>query len=223
MNCRALSDNLDEMIAYCCDMSQFVDSHAAHAGAGRQIDSVDRALMAALVADARISLTDLAETISVSRSTAHARLQRLRDENVITGFTATIDPRAVGLGVAAAVFLDIEQHDWRALRARLAAIPGVEYLAMCAGRFDLMLIARAESIPALRDVLLEQIQHIEGVRSTETVLILDEVHSTLPGAIATSQSSPSEHLEGADAAVPVDDLQRADLRFADSRPKLRAD
>ena len=46
---------------------------------------------------------------------------------------------------------------------------------MCAGRFDLMLIARAESIPALRDVLLERIQRIEGVRSTETVVILDEI------------------------------------------------
>lgn len=135
-------------------------------------------MIAALVQDARISLTDLAETVNVSRSTAHTRMQRLRDANIITGFTASVDPQAVGLGVAAAVFIDIEQHDWRTLRAELAAIPGVEYLAMCAGRFDLMLIARAENIAALRDVLLEQIQRIQGVRSTETVVILDEVRSS---------------------------------------------
>lgn len=133
--------------------------------------------MRAVVDDGRISLTDLAERVNVSRSTAHARLQRLRDEHVITGFTARIDPLAIGLGVAAAVFVDIEQHDWRALRAELAAIPGVEYLAMCAGRFDLMLIARAASIGALRDVLLERIQRLDGVRSTETVIILDELHA----------------------------------------------
>lgn len=162
------------MTDYSGFMQQNVELVPADQTSGRQIDSVDRAVIAALVQDARISLTDLAEAISVSRSTAHARLQRLRDENVITGFTATIDPHAVGLGVAALVFIDIEQHDWRTLRAELAAIPGVEYLAMCAGRFDLMLIARAESIPALRDVLLEQIQRIAGVRSTETVVILDE-------------------------------------------------
>jgi DNA-binding Lrp family transcriptional regulator len=48
---------------------------------------------------------------------------------------------------------------------------------MCAGRFDLMLIARAESIPALRDVLLERIQRLPGVRSTESVIILDEIGS----------------------------------------------
>ena len=160
-------------------MSQIVELSHADRVPDRQIDSVDRALISAVSKDARISLTDLAEKINVSRSTAHSRLQRLRDENVITGFTATVDPHALGLGVAALVFIDIEQHDWRTLRAELAAIPGVEYLAMCAGRFDLMLIARAESIPALRDVLLEQIQRIAGVRSTESVVILDEVRTVL--------------------------------------------
>ena len=158
-------------------MTQSVEPPGPDQASSRQIDSVDRALITEVMHDARISLTDLAERISVSRSTAHARLQRLRDENVITGFTATIDPQAVGLGVAALVFIDIEQHDWRTLRTELAAIAGVEYLAMCAGRFDLMLIARAESIPALRDVLLEQIQRIPGVRSTESVVILDELRS----------------------------------------------
>jgi DNA-binding Lrp family transcriptional regulator len=158
--------------------THFVESSLVAEAPTRQIDSVDRAMIAALVHDARISLTDLAESVNVSRSTAHARMQRLRDSNIITGFTASVDPQAIGLGVAAAVFIDIEQHDWRTLRAELAAIPGVEYLAMCAGRFDLMLIARAENIAALRDVLLEQIQRIDGVRSTETVVILDEVRSS---------------------------------------------
>lgn len=167
--------NLNEMIDYNDFMVQSVEMSPDVAASGRQIDSVDRAVIAAVSQDARISLTDLAEKINVSRSTAHARLQRLRDEQVITGFTATVDPHAVGLGVAALVFIDIEQHDWRTLRTELAAIPGVEYLAMCAGRFDLMLIARAKSIPALRDVLLEQIQRIAGVRSTESVVILDEI------------------------------------------------
>jgi DNA-binding Lrp family transcriptional regulator len=171
-------------------MLQTGDASPSDQALTRQIDDVDRALIATLIDDARISLTDLAAKINVSRSTAHARLQRLRDDNVITGFTASINPQAVGLGVAAAVFIDIEQHDWRTLRAQLAAIPGVEYLAMCAGRFDLMVIARAETIPALRDVLLEQIQHIDGVRSTETVVILDELRAAHPGATVSALATP---------------------------------
>lgn len=174
------------------ESSQNVDNAPTNPPPPRQIDGVDRALLDALVADARMSLTDLADTINVSRSTAYARLQRLRDDHVITGFTTTVDPHALGLGVAAMVFIDIEQHDWRALRAELAAIPGVEYLAMCAGRFDLMLIARATTIAALRDVLLEQIQRLPGVRSTETVIILDEVRSGRPGATVGQHSAPRE-------------------------------
>jgi DNA-binding Lrp family transcriptional regulator len=177
---------LVEMAYYSPTMQHIVESMPADQATSRHIDRVDRALITALRQDARMSLTDLAEQLNVSRSTAHARLQRLRDERVITGFTATIDPRAVGLGVAALVFIDIEQHDWRTLRSQLAAIPGVEYLAMCTGRFDLMLIARAASISALRDVLLEKIQRIDGIRSTETVVILDEVHATAPDGAAAA-------------------------------------
>lgn len=172
--------------------AQIADDVVGQRLPARQIDSVDRAMLQALVADARISLTDLADAVNVSRSTAHARLQRLRDDNVIMGFTTTIDPHALGLGVAAMVFIDIEQHDWRSLRSELAAIPGVEYLAMCAGRFDLMLVARAETISALRDVLLERIQRMAGVRSTETVIILDEVRSAGPGATVGQHSAPKE-------------------------------
>jgi DNA-binding Lrp family transcriptional regulator len=165
------------MTEYDVFVAQIVEPALPDPPSDRQIDGVDRALISAVVEDARISLTDLAEKINVSRSTAHTRLQRLRDENVITGFTASVNPHALGLGVAALVFVDIEQHDWRTVRTELAAIPGVEYLAMCAGRFDLMLIARAENIPALRDVLLGRIQRIPGVRSTESVVILDEIRS----------------------------------------------
>jgi len=154
---------------------QNVDLATAESGAIRQIDDVDRALIGALVADGRISLTDLADRVNVSRSTVHARVQRLRDDGVISGFTATVDPAVLGFGVAALVFLDVEQHDWRGLRDELAALPGVEYLAMCAGRFDMVMVVRAESIGALRDVLLEQIQRMPDVKSTETVLILDEI------------------------------------------------
>jgi len=157
------------------DPEQNVEIGTPPTGANRQIDDVDRALLSALIDDGRISLTDLAEQVNVSRSTVHARMQRLRDDGVISGFTATVDPAVLGFGVAALVFLDVEQHDWRALRDELAALPGVEYLAMCAGRFDMVMLVRAESIAALRDVLLERIQRMPDVTSTETVLILDEI------------------------------------------------
>jgi len=155
--------------------SQNVGQGPPSPGVTRQIDDVDWAVIDALVRDGRISLTDLSEQINVSRSTVHARLQRLRDDGVISGFTAIVDPAAIGLGVSALVFLDVEQHDWRGLRDELIALPGVEYLALCAGRFDMVMVVRAASIGDLRDVLLERVQRMPDVKSSETVLILDEI------------------------------------------------
>jgi len=163
------------------ESEQNVKAVAAEGGLIRQIDDVDRALIEALIGDGRISLTDLADRVNVSRSTVHARMQRLRDDEVISGFTATVDPAVLGFGVAALVFLDVEQHDWRSLRDELMELPGVEYLAMCAGRFDMVMVVRAESIASLRDVLLERIQRMPDVRSTETVLILDEIRRSPTG------------------------------------------
>jgi len=163
------------MAAMTDDPRQSDRSQAAKTGASRQIDDIDQAIVVALVGDGRMSLTDLADRVNVSRSTVHSRLQRLCDEQVITGFQAVVDPAAVGLHVAALVFVNVEQHDWRRHRDDLMAIQGVEYLAMCAGKFDMMLLVRAASISAFRDVLLQQIQDLPGVRSTETVFILDEV------------------------------------------------
>jgi len=163
------------------ESEQNVKVVAAEGGLIRQIDDVDRALIEALIGDGRISLTDLADRVNVSRSTVHARMQRLRDDEVISGFTATVDPAVLGFGVAALVFLDVEQHDWRSLRDELMELPGVEYLAMCAGRFDMVMVVRAESIASLRDVLLERIQRMPDVRSTETVLILDEIRRSPTG------------------------------------------
>lgn len=156
---------------------QNVSDSPRGAGAGRRIDSVDRAMLDALVDDGRISLTDLAQRVNTSRSTVHSRLQRLIDDGVISRFTAEVDHAALGLPIAALVFIDIDQHDWRGLRDQLLAIDGVEYLAMCAGRFDLMMRVRVASITALRDVLLEDVQRLDGVRSTETVFVLDEARA----------------------------------------------
>lgn len=131
-------------------------------------------MLEALTGDGRMSLTELAQRVNTSRSTVHSRLQRLTDDGVISRFTIEVDHVALGRPLVALVFVDIDQHDWRGLRDQLLAIDGVEYLAMCAGRFDLMMRVRVASIAALRDVLLEDVQRLDGVRSTETVFVLDE-------------------------------------------------
>jgi Lrp/AsnC family transcriptional regulator, leucine-responsive regulatory protein len=144
------------------------------------LDDIDRGIVAALVDDGRMSVNELAGQVGVSRATAYARLDRLRSEGVITGFTATVDPAKLGHGVAALILVNVEQNEWRAARDELLHLPGVEYLAFTSGGFDMVALVRVPSIEALRDVVLDHLHGATHVRSTQTVFVLDEQRPDFP-------------------------------------------
>jgi DNA-binding Lrp family transcriptional regulator len=144
------------------------------------LDDIDRRIVAALVADGRLSVNGLASEVGVSRATAYARLDRLRSEGVITGFTATVDPAKVGHGIAALILVNVEQNEWRAARDELLDLPGVEYLAFTSGGFDMVALVRVPTIEALRDVVLGHLHGATHVRSTQTVFVLDEQRRQIP-------------------------------------------
>ncbi len=144
-----------------------------------RLDDIDRSLLRELVADGRISMNELAARAGVSRATAYTRVERLRREQVITGFTATVDPARAGLGVTALILLNVRQGDWRVARDSFLAIPGVVYLAMTSGAFDMVMLVRAADVHQLRDVVLGELHDLPQVRSTQTIFVLEE-HGPFP-------------------------------------------
>ena len=139
------------------------------------LDDLDREIVGALQENGRLSVRELAAQVHVSRTTAHARLARLHQDQVITGYHAAVDPRALGLDIVALILLNVDQHAWRSARDQLLQVNGLEYLAFTSGDFDMVALVRAPDIPHLRDVVLVQIQAITEVRNTETIFVLDEL------------------------------------------------
>jgi Lrp/AsnC family leucine-responsive transcriptional regulator len=148
---------------------------AAGRSAPAHLDDVDRRLLELLSEDGRLPVAILAERAGISRAGAYARLDRLRADGVITGFTVTVDPRRLGLGVTALILVSGQQTHWRELGTRLAAMPEVEYCAFLTGRYDALLLVRVADVETLRDVILERLQTMPDVRATETIFVLDEV------------------------------------------------
>jgi DNA-binding Lrp family transcriptional regulator len=138
------------------------------------LDDVDRRIVELLTADGRMSVNELAAQVHVSRATAYTRFDRLRSNGVITGFSATVDPDKLGYSVAALVLVNVEQGQWRQIRDAVMRLPGLEYLAFTSGGFDLVLLVRLPAIGDLRDVVLVQLHDIPGIRSTQTIFVLDE-------------------------------------------------
>jgi DNA-binding Lrp family transcriptional regulator len=149
--------------------------HAWRTGrSARDVDEVDRRILAELTRDGRMSMRALAERAHVSRANAYARVDRLVADGVITGFAAQIDPERAGLGTSAYVLLSIQQNTWREVAAALGELPHIEHFALVGGDFDVLALVRAPDNAALRHIVLERIQEIDGVRGTRTWLIFDE-------------------------------------------------
>ncbi|MFD0473388.1 Lrp/AsnC family transcriptional regulator [Nonomuraea thailandensis] len=142
------------------------------------LDAVDRAIIAELLRDGRMSVRTLAERVHISRANAYARLTRLVDDGVITGFTVELAPHKAGLGTSAYVSVTIEQNSWRAVLAQLREIPFVEHFAMVGGDYDILVLVRTPDNETLRHVVLERVQDVPGVLSTRTWLVFDEARGS---------------------------------------------
>ncbi|WP_283136361.1 Lrp/AsnC family transcriptional regulator [Rhizohabitans arisaemae] len=138
------------------------------------LDETDKAIIAELLRDGRLSVRAIAERVHVSRANAYARINRMTSDGTITGFTARLDPQRVGLTASAYVMLSIEQNTWRTVAQHLRKIPYVDHIALVGGDFDVLVLVRTPDNAALRHVVLERFHEIPGVRGTRTSLVFEE-------------------------------------------------
>jgi DNA-binding Lrp family transcriptional regulator len=139
------------------------------------LDDVDRDIIRELTTDGRMSITQVAENVHISRAHAYSRIARLTGEGVLTKFTALVDPIKAGLRSSAYVTLKVQQHSWRELKEHLRAIPEVHHIALVGGDFDVILLVRATDNIHLRRVIFDQLQSMEGVLDTQTFLVFEDV------------------------------------------------
>lgn len=145
------------------------------------LDRYDRSILDVLARDGRISITDLAREIGLSKSPTQARLRRLESEGVITGYRALLDPIRLGLDHVAFVEVKLSETREKALQAFNAAVsevPEIEQAHMIASHFDYLLKVRTTNMAAYRHVLGEKISALPYVASTSTYVAMQAVKET---------------------------------------------
>lgn len=135
------------------------------------MDDTDRAILAQLAHDARMSVAVLARRIKLARSTVQARLERLETSGVIAGYTLRLGEAARLNRIRATCLLTVEARAQPAILGRLKAIPAVERVHSTSGRVDLLLQVACASTTEL-DGVLDQIGNLTGVRSSESLVHL---------------------------------------------------
>ena len=127
--------------------------------------------MQELVADGRATLATLAEKAGLSISAVQSRVRRLEARKVIRGYTAKIDPDALGHGLSAFVAitpLDPSQPD--DAPARLRNLPAIEACHSVAGEESYVLLVRVAS-PRELEHLLREIRATANVHTRSTIIL----------------------------------------------------
>jgi Lrp/AsnC family leucine-responsive transcriptional regulator len=143
-----------------------------------ELDPFDRKILAILTEDGRISVTDLARRVGISKTPCQVRMRRLIETGVITGFHASLDPAKLGLDHIA--FTEVKLSDTREnaleeFNAAVRRIPEVEECHMIASSFDYLLKVRTADIRRYRYVLGEKISSLPHVASTSTFVAMETV------------------------------------------------
>lgn len=139
-----------------------------------QFDPLDIEIMEALVDDARIPFSRLAEQLRVSNSLIHQRVRKLKEAGVLKKPGYRLDP--VALGYETCAFTQIILVDAKFMGhtiEKLKEIPEIVECVNIAGRYAVMVKIYAVNNFHLRDVIYEKIQTIEGVEGTNTVFSFD--------------------------------------------------
>jgi Lrp/AsnC family transcriptional regulator, leucine-responsive regulatory protein len=143
-----------------------------------ELDTFDLKIIEAVSDNGRISVTDLATKIGLSKTPCNARLKRLVDHGYILGFRAVINPQKLGLDHVA--FAEVKLSDTREkalteFNQAVRRIKEVEECHMIAGRFDYLLKVRTQNIRRYREVLGEKISSLPHVASTSTSVAMQSV------------------------------------------------
>ena len=195
------------------------DGRISYGESPAALDEVDRALLALLQNDAKQSLAVLGEAVDLAPSSVAERIRRLEEAGVIRGYHAVLDPRRVGLDLAAfiGVSLNYPKHI-DAFEREALAMPEVQECHHVTGAHSLLLKVRAKNTAAMERVL-SRLRSIDGVMRTETMVVFSTrierpqvpvLHETDDTARATARRAGD---------TPKDADARRDPPGARKRPK----
>src|SRR5712672_1556103 len=135
------------------------------------LDELDLALLTTLREQPRAGALELSRLLRVARATVSARLRRLEESGVITGYGPDVDLAAAGYPVQAFVTLEIAQGALEQIAHELEAIPGVVEAYATTGTGDVLCRIAAASNAELQQTLLELNGSPWVTRSTSAVLL----------------------------------------------------
>jgi len=143
------------------------------------IDEIDRNIIAALNVNGRISYTELAKEIGLSRVAVQARINALMDAGVIERFTAVINPEKIGIRVSAFFNVEVEPKHLLEAADALSKEPFVTSLYHMTGPTKLHMHGLFRDNREMEQFLKEKLYTLPGIMSVDTQVLINRYKSRM--------------------------------------------
>ncbi len=145
------------------------------------IDELDLKLIQKLMNNADPSYAELGEQLHVSAGTIHVRVKKLTEMKVIKNKTVEVDLKKMGYDVVAFIGVYLEKSSmYDVVAKQLKKIPQVVRLNYTTGSYSMFVEIVCKDIDQLRMVLHDDLQKVQGIERTETLISLDEGFKRAP-------------------------------------------
>ena len=138
-----------------------------------RLDGIDKQILETLLVDSRTPLSHISQEVGISSPAIRERINKLRQEGIIKGFSTIIDYKKLGLGLTA--FIGLSMDDSKCCQedvfSDLENIPRVLEAHFTNGEEDILVKVVTENTETLVD-LLGQMNAIDGVNRTKTLIAL---------------------------------------------------
>lgn len=134
-------------------------------------DAIDERLIALLSTNARMTLTALARSVSLSRTAVQARIARLERDNIILGYRAVIGQRRDEEGLGAMLSIVFSQRPCHPIVAKFRHWPEIVHYYSVTGPVDAYVLVRVKDAQALAE-LVDRFSALPGVASASSAVML---------------------------------------------------
>ncbi len=139
-----------------------------------QIDNLDKNILNALRENARSPYAELGKKFTVSPATIHVRVEKMKQAGIIKRTKVELNPKELGFDVCCFIGINLKAAgDYNPTIAKLEQIDEVLEAYYTTGHYNIFVKIMARSIDHLHNVLINKIQAIEEIQSTETLISLD--------------------------------------------------
>ena len=144
----------------------------------RQLDRIDKQILAILQKQGRLSVTELAAQVNLTATPCAERIKRLEADGFIDGYSARVNPQKLGMTMLVYMLIRLEQSTagvFNQFAQSAELMDEIEECSLVTGDFDVLLKIRVKDMEAYRDFMNTHLHKLPGITQTKSQVVIEQV------------------------------------------------